>query len=149
MTNRLYKIRQENSNFDKQMVDEFAKRMPKLLDVLIDGMEYDKHIGSKEVAMLAEPFITNNKGEHIGFKWTYDDVLSVAKSYVDFEKVDFYEYDLFVWSNVKYGDMGHITTDAGTIIKYAIAELSDSDFPFYPASQRAYCWLKKHIEQSE
>ena len=147
--NRLYKIRQENSNFDKQMVDEFAKRMPKLLDVLIDGMEYDKHIGSKEVAMLAEPFITNNKGEHIGFKWTYDEVISVAKSYVDFDKVDFYEYDLFVWANVKYGDMQHITTDAGTIIRYAISELTDADYPFYPASQRAYCWLKKHIEHEE
>ena len=155
MTNRLYKIRQENANFDKQMVDEFAKRMPKLLDVLIDGMEYDKHIGSEEVAMLAEPFITNNKGEHIGFHWDYDSVISVAKSNVDFDKVDFYEYDLFVWANVKYGDLEKVleaeeeAKKSKIIIRYAISELTDSDFPYYPASQRAYCWLKKHIEQSE
>ena len=149
MTNRLYKTRQNNSNFDKQMVDMFAKRMPKLLDVLIDGMEYDKHIGSKEVAMLSEPYISNNKDEHIGFHWDYDSVINTAKSYVNFDDVDFYPCDLFVWANVKYGDMAHITTDASIIIKYAISELSDTDFPFYPASQRAYCWLKKHVENDE
>lgn len=149
MTNRLYKARQNDPKFNEKLVDIFAKRMPKLLDVFIDGFDYDNHIGSEEVAMLAEPFITNNKGEHIGFHWDYDSVISVAKSNIDFDKVDFYEYDLFVWANVKYGDMGHLVTDAGTIIKYAIAELTDADFPFYPASQRAYWWLKKHVEQDK
>lgn len=67
MNKRLYKIRKEDSNFDKKLVDMFAKNMPMLLSVLIDGSQYDKHIGSKEVAMLAERYITNDKGEHIGF----------------------------------------------------------------------------------
>lgn len=149
MHERLIKIRQENPNFDKKMVDIFAKNMPELLLVMIDGEEYDKHIGTKEVAMLAEKYITNNKGEHIGFKWTYDDVLSVAKSYINIDDAEFYPCDLFVWANVKYGDMSHIINDAGSIIKYTISELTDEDFPFYPASQRAYCWLKKHIENDE
>lgn len=149
MHERLVKIRKENPEFDKELVNSFAKSMPKLLDILIDGKEYEHHIGTKEVAMLAEPYIKNNKGEHIGFKWDYEDVISTAKSYVDFDKQEFYECDLWVWANVKYGDMSHITTDTSTIIKYAIAELSDPDYPFYPASQRAYCWLKKHIENDE
>lgn len=146
MFEKLNKIRKDNPNFDKELVNTFAQTMPKLLDVLIEGKIYDCHIGTKEIALLAEPYIKNNKGEHIGFTWDYDEVISKAKNYIDFDKQEFYEYDLWVWANVKYGDMGHITTDSGTIIKYAIAELSDDDFPFYPASQRAYCWLKKHIE---
>ncbi len=146
MHERLIKIRQENPNFDKKMVDIFAKNMPELLLVMIDGEEYDKHIGTKDVAMLAEPFITDSKGEPIGFKWTYDDVMGVAKNYINIDDAEFYPCDLFVWANVKYGDMSHIINDAGSIIKYAISELTDEDFPFYPASQRAYCWLKKHLE---
>ena len=47
MHERLIKIRQENPNFDKKMVDIFAKNMPELLLVMIDGEEYDKHIGQK------------------------------------------------------------------------------------------------------
>ena len=46
MTDRLYKIRKEDPNFDKKLVDIFAKSMPKLLTMLIEGNEYDKHIGS-------------------------------------------------------------------------------------------------------
>ena len=147
MHSRLKKIREENPNFDKKMVDIFAKNMPDLLLIMIDGEEYDKHIGSKEVAMLAEPYIKNNKGEPIGFHWDYDSVINTVKSYVDLDKEEFKPCDIFVWANVKYGDMAHLVNDAGTILKSAIAELKDPDFPFYPASQRAYCWLKKHIAE--
>ena len=149
MHSRIAKIRMDDPNFDKKMVDMFAKKMPKLMLTMLDGHDYDDHIGTKEVAMLAEPYIKNNKGEHIGFKWTYDNIMGVAKNYIDIENQEFYPCDLFVWANVKYGDMAHITTDAITIIKYAISELTDADFPYYPASQRAYCWLKKHVEHDE
>ena len=149
MHERLKKIRQEQPNFDKKMVDIFAKNMPKLLLVMIDGEEYDKHIGTKEVAMLAKEYITNNKGENIGFHWTYEEVTNAVKNYINMEDVEFYPCDIFVWANVKYGDMSHITVDTATILKYAIAELTDPDFPYYPASQRAYCWLKKHVEEDE
>lgn len=149
MHERLKKIRQEQPNFDKKMVDIFAKNMPKLLLVMIDGEEYDKHIGTKEVAMLAKDYITNSKGEHIGFHWSYEEVTNAVKNYIDMEEAEFYPCDIFVWANVKYGDMSHITADTSTILKYAIAELTDPDFPYYPASQRAYCWLKKHVEEEE
>jgi hypothetical protein len=146
MHEKLNKVRKENPNFDRELVNSFAKNMPDLLSILIDGSMYDNHIGSKDVAMLAEQFITDDKGEHIGFRWDYETVINTAKNYIDLNETEFYPTDLWVWANVKYGDMSHITTDTQTIIRYAIAELSDDDFPFYPASQRAYCWLKKHIE---
>ena len=149
MQERLIKVRKENPDFDKKLVDGFAKRMPTLLNIMIDGELYDNHIGSKEVAMLAEPYITNNKGEKIGFHWDYDTVQNAIKSYIDLDETDFYLGDIFVWANVKYGDMSHITTETSTILKYSISELMDKDFPYYPASERAYCWLKKHIELDE
>lgn len=148
MHDKLIKIRQKNPNFDRELVDNFAKKMPELLSIMIDGKEYDCHIGSKEVAMLAEPYITNNKGEHIGFHWSYDDVISAVKSYINFDDVDFYEGDIFVEANVTYGDMAHLTSDTALILKSAISRLTDDDYPFYPASQRAYMWLKKHIENA-
>lgn len=149
MQERIKKIRTEKPDFDKRLVDMFAKNMPKLMLVLVDGEEYDKHIGTKDVAMLAEPFILNNKGEHIGFKWSYENVMNVAKNYIDIEEQEFYPCDLFVWANVKYGDRQHRTTDASEIIKQAIDELTDKDFPYYPAHHRAYCWVKKHVENEE
>jgi hypothetical protein len=149
MHEKLMKIRAEHPDFDKRMVDIFAKKMPMLMLVMLDGEEYDCHIGSKDVAMLADKFIKNNKGEHIGFKWTYEQVMAVAKNYIDLENAEFYPCDLYVWANVKYGDMGHLGADSSMIIKYAISELTDIDFPYYHASQRAYYWLKKHIENEE
>lgn len=149
MHERLNKVRKENPDFDKKMVDSFAEKMPKLLSVLIDGTLYDNHIGSKEVAMLAEPYIVNDEGEHIGFHWDYDTVIDNIKNYVDFDETEAYEADYFVWANVKYGDMAHIDDKTSDILRYTVAELNDKDYPFYPASQRAYCWLKKHIENEE
>lgn len=146
MHERLIKVRKENPDFDKKLVDSFARKMPNLLSIMIDGEMYENHIGSKEVAMLAEPYITNNKNEKIGFHWDYETIQSAIKNYVDLDDTEFYLGDIFVWANVKYGDMAHITSDTSTILKYSLSELMDKDFPYYPASQRAYCWLKKHIE---
>ena len=144
-------IRKSNPDFDKNMVDIFAKSMPKLLMVMIDGEKYDKHIGTEEVAMLAEPYIKNKNDEHIGFKWKYDDVMSYAKKYVDFddEDIEFTPFDVFVWANVMYGDLSDITTDASDIIKHTVNSLIDYDYPYFDASHKAYCWLKRHIENEE
>lgn len=146
MNERLTKIRKENPNFDKELVNFFADKMPHLLDICIEGKDYDEHIGTVEIAKLAQKYIKNNKGEYIGFKWDYDSVISTAKNYIDMEQAEFYQPDIWVWANVKYGDMQHITTESSSIIRYAISELTDEDYPFGDASSRAYCWLKKHIE---
>lgn len=149
MSEKLNKIRKQNPHFDEEFVDYFSKIMPKLSEVMFEGCLYDNHIGSKEIAVLAEPYIKNEKDEHIGFKWGYDEVLNFARNFINLSEAPFYPEDLWVWANVKYGDMGHIINDTPTIIRYAISELTDDDFPFYDASQRAYYWLKKHIEKSE
>lgn len=149
MHEKLNKVRKQNPNFDRELVDNFAKVMPELLDILIEGFLYDCHLGSKDTALLAEPFITNNKGEHIGFYFDYDTVINHIKNKVDLNDTEFYPADIWAWSNVKYGDMSHLTKDEQLILDYALAELLDSDFPFYSASQRPYYWLKKHIENKE
>lgn len=152
MSERLNKIRKQNPHFNEEFVDYFSKIMPKLSEVMFEGCLYDNHIGTKEIALLAEPYIKNDKGEHIGFKWTYDEVLSLANNFINLDDAEFYPCDLWVWANVKYGDLKKSLEPRreeeiqDIVIKYAISELTDTDFPYYPASQRAYCWLKKHIE---
>lgn len=148
MLERLNKVRKENPRFDTELVNYFGNVMPELLEVYIDGFLFDCHIGSKEVARLAEQFIKNNKGENIGFRWSFDEVINAVQNYVNLEETEFYPEDIWVWTNVKYGDMGHIIADTPTILRIALSELTDDDYPFSDASQRAYCWLKKHIAKS-
>ena len=155
MFEKLNKIRKENPDFDRKLVNMFANNMPDLLNVMIDGDRYDCHIVSKDVANLAEKYITDSKGNKIGFHWTYNEIMDAVKNMLNFDDVEFYPCDLFVWANVKYGDMEKVLENEREdkkeqlVIGYAISELTDDDFPFYPASQRAYKWLKKHIENEE
>lgn len=149
MNERLKKIRQENPNFDKKFIDKFDDKMPELLDIMIDGELYDEHIGEKKTAQLAQKYITNDKGDNIGFRWDYETVINMAKNYIDLNDADFYPTDLWVWANVKYGDLGHIVSEPTAIIRYTISELTDEDYPFGDPSSRAYNWLKKHIENDK
>jgi len=149
MYEKLNKIRQEKPSFDRDLVNNFAKTMPKLFNIMIDGYMYNNHIGSKDVALLAQKYITNNKGENIGFKFNYDDIVDIAKNYTNLQDSEYYPTDLWVWANVKYGDIGHIINDPQSITRAAISDLEDEDFPYFEASQRAYCWLKKHISNDE
>jgi hypothetical protein len=151
MYDLIQKIKKENPEFIEKSFNIFAKKMPKLLLIMYDGEKYDNHIGSKEVAMLAKEYITNNKDELIGFHWSYDEVASAIKSFIDIEKEEFYPCDIWVWANVRYGDMAGQREEIKpiAILESAINDLKDTDYPFCPASQRAYCWLKKHIEESE
>ena len=151
MIEKLNKIRMESPNFDKELVNNFANNMPDLLSILIDGKMYDNHIGSKDVALLAQKYITNDKDEHIGFKWDYETIINTVKTFVDIDKMPFYPCDIWVWANVKYGDMSELKEELkhSTIVEYAISELLDTDYPFYDASQRPYYWLKAHIQKSE
>lgn len=149
MSEKLNRLRKENPNINAEIVDYFEKIMPKLLDICLEGYIYDCHIGSKEEAIKAEKYIKNERGEIIGFHWGYEELISVVKNFINLNDAEFYPCDIWVWANVKYGDMAHIVSDMPTIIKYAIAELTDPDYPFHNASQRAYFWLKKHIENEE
>lgn len=146
MSEKLKKIRKQNPQFNEEFVNYFSKIMPELSEVMFEGYLYDNHIGTKEVAMLAEQFITDEKGNHIGFYWDYETAIDAVKNFVDLNETEYYPADVWVWLNVKYADFLGTGANTETIIKYALNELSDLDFPFYPASQKAYCWLKKHIE---
>ena len=146
MSEKLKKIRKQNPQFNEEFVNYFSKIMPELSEVMFEGYLYDNHIGTKEVAMLAEQFITDEKGNHIGFYWDYETAIDAVKNFVDLNETEYYPADVWVWLNVKYADFLGTGANTETIIKYALNELNDLDFPFYPASQKAYCWLKKHIE---
>lgn len=149
MLEKLNKIRKENPDFDEKFINKFAKKSPELLNVMLDGEIYHDHIGSKDVAQIAEKYITNNKGNNIGFHWDYEAVMNAARSFIELNDAEFYPTDLWVWANVKYGDLAHIITDTTNIIRIAISELTDEDYPYFNASKRAYYWLLKHVENNK
>lgn len=155
MLEKLNKVRKEHENFDRQLVDNFAKVMPKLLDILIEGYLYDCHIGSKDTALLAEDYIKNSKGEKVGFHFGYDEVLNYFKQRINLNEAEFYPADIWTWSNVKYFDLEDSLKGLDDNLKekivldYTLSELLDTDFPFYSASSRPYYWLKAHIEKAE
>lgn len=105
MNERLKKIREKDPTFDRRFIDKFDEKMPELLEIMLDGELYNNHIGEKKTARLAQQFITNNKGENIGFRWDFESVMNIAKSYTDLNNSEFYPEDLWVWANVKYGDI--------------------------------------------
>lgn len=155
MFERLNKVRKENPKFNEEIVNHFAKVMPDLLNVMLDGYLFDNHIGSKEIATLAEQFIVNDKGEQIGFNLDYDTVINIAKHYVDFNETEFYPCDIFTFANIQYGDMKELLDELPLeeqdkdlfIIRYSLSALQDKDFPYFSASSRAYFWLKKNVEK--
>lgn len=152
MLERLNKVRKENPRFNEELVNHFAKVMPDLLNVMLDGYIYQNHIGSREVAELAEKFIVNDKDEYIGFNIDYDTVITIAKKYVDLNETDFYPSDVFVFANILYGDLISLLENFREedkivfVVRYALLSLCDADFPYFPASSRAYFWLKKNVE---
>ena len=142
-------LKAENPNIDKEMIETFIEEMPEEAIMLFDKMMYGCHIVDDEIAEKAMNYIKNNKGEVIGQKWKGEDVLKIAKDYIVIDDENFYPLDLIVWSNVKYGDYSHITTEPSYIIRMAISDLKDSDFPYYPSDERAYHWAKEQFKKAE
>ena len=84
---------------DKDFMHKFMKIMPdiaiEMFDVYEDYKEYGCHIATEK---LYNKYI--NKLPQI--KWSFDDVMSVVSSKIDFEVKDYYEYDFAFLMNYLY-----------------------------------------------
>lgn len=84
---------------DRDFMHKFMKLMPdiaiEMFDVYEDYKEYGCHIATEK---LYNKFI--NKLPSI--KWSYDDVMSVVASKIEFETKDYYEYDFAFLMNYLY-----------------------------------------------
>ena len=135
----------EDSQFDKKMIDLFRKEMPEEYIEAMKKAKYGEHIIDEDMYKLGLSYITDNDGKKIDL-WSVEDVLKIAKDYIDMDDEEFYDFDLALWSNVKKGDYEKIISEASKIIRIAIADLTDKDYYCNP-SERAYKWVKHHIEK--
>lgn len=138
----------ENPEFAKELVKEWRDDMPEQYAKKMYQERYGCHITSPEMYEKGLSFITDNKGEKITF-WSVDEVKKIARDYVNLDEQDFYDHDIALWANVKKGDYGSFISDASRIIRIALADLMDADYPHGDASERAYKWVECHIEKEK
>jgi hypothetical protein len=144
--NEIYdEMMKEDSLFADKLVKRWREKMPEQFTRTMIEERYGCHILDENTYKEGLQFVLDNKGNKID-PWSKEDILRIAKDYVNIENEDFYPWDLVFWSNVKKGDYGHFITDASKIIRIAIEDLKDKDFYSDP-SERAYKWIEYHLEE--
>lgn len=139
-------MKKENMNLDRDMVMTFLQEMPCEAKETLETMRYGKHIVRKSMYEEAVKLIRDNNDNPI-VPWSPNDVLKIAANYINIEDEPFFELDLALWANVKRGDYGHIESEPSKIVRIAISDLCDKDYPHGDPSERAYCWAKSAIEE--
>jgi len=138
----------ENPDFAKKLVKEWRDKMPENYAKTMYVEKWGCHITSPEMYEKGLSYITDNKKEKISF-WTIEEVKKIARDYINIDDQDFYDHDLALQSNIKKGDYGSFMTDASKIIRAAIADLTDEDYPWGDPSERAYKWVEAHIKEEQ
>lgn len=138
-------LMKEDSTFADKLVKKWRKRMPEQFTKTMIEEQYGCHILDEEQYKEGLQFVKDYKGNKID-PWSKDDVLRIAKDYVNIENEDFYPWDLVFWSQVKKGDYEHIVSEPAKIIRIAISDLIDKDYYDDP-SERAYKWIEYHLDK--
>ena len=140
-------LKRERPNLNHEIVMMLIEDMSDVANILLDKLLFGCHIYNEEMGKKAMSYIKDSNGMQRPQMWSYDDVMKIAKNYVNIEDEDFYEWDLVVWANVKYYDYANIETEPSKIIRISIAHLTDKDYPFSPPDERAYHWYMEHKEK--
>lgn len=132
------------TDFVVDMYELYPDEVERMIDELYNGC----HIRDKKMYEEGLEFIKNAKGDEID-PWNIEDIKKVASNYIELDEQEFTELDLAMWVNVKKGDYGNLESETTKIIKMAIQDLTDKDFPYFDPSERAYKWVKAHIRKAK
>ena len=139
-------MRAEGKDIVHEVMLVFKDKMPKEYCMLMHLIKYGCHIF--DVAMYNEAVShlewVNGKGK--GAKWDIDTIVKLSG--IDFEKVDFFEYDFAFVMNMLWSDYCEIFTETTYYLKMAKMYLTDPDYPG-KADERAYKNAMKRIEYYE
>lgn len=136
----------KDSEFNKKLVMEWRKDMRDGFAKKMYQIRYGCHIFDEHEYEEGTSYITDNKENKITL-WPIEDIKKIASNYITIEDEKFKEYDLYLWANVKKADVYGIESDPVKIIKMAIADLKDKDYPYFQPEERAYKWLEAHREK--
>lgn len=141
-------MQKQDPNFAKKLVLQWRELMPEQYAEVMHLAKWGYHIVSKDLYNKGLKFITNNQDQPIE-TWSVEEIMNIAKKYINIEEEPYYEYDLAMMTNILKGDIFPIVQDAEKVVLIAIEFLSDVDFPEYDASERAYRWVECHIKKQK
>lgn len=135
-------------NFAKKLVLQWRELMPEEYAKVMHLAKWGYHIVTRDLYDKGLKFIVNNQHQPID-TWEVEEILNVAKNYINIEEEPYYNYDLAMMTNILKGDIFPIVKDAEKVVLIAIEFLSDADFPEYDASERAYRWVECHLSKQK
>ena len=141
---------EENPHFAKELIMQFRTEMPEEYIKSMFEARYGKHIIDKSYYEQGLKFIKDKDGNPIT-PWTIEEVEKISRDYINnIDDEEFFIYDLAMQANIYKADFSSVISDASKIIRMAILSLKDTDNPFFEdASERAYCWVYKHLCREE
>lgn len=140
----IYKKRvAENSNYDKEIVEDWRERMPDEFTRFMFESEYGCHIVDEKMYDEAVSYLEWENGKGQGAKWPVEDIKQVAN--IDFDEKDYYPLDFCYAMNMFYSDFNDIFTEPAYYVKMSKNYLEDKDY-WGDASERAYKNAKKRIK---
>ncbi len=143
-----YEMQKDDPNFAKKLVLQWRDLMPEQYAEVMHLAKWGSHIVSKNLYEKGLEFICNNQKEPIQ-TWTVEEIMNVAKKYINIDEEPYYDYDLSMMTNILKGDIFPIVKEPEKVVLIAIEFLSDADFPEYDASERAYRWVMCHIKKQK
>ena len=142
-------VKAENPKLDEELISDFMYRMKDIAYNTLMEKKFGCHITNGTQFESAMKYLKDGTGSHVHPKWSYDDVIRIAKSYIDIDQEDFYDWDLATQANIFYYDYGNIESEPSRVIRLAISSLKDADYPFSAPDERAYHWWKAHEEKDK
>lgn len=136
----------DDPDFAKKIVKQWREKMPHEYIKIMQMAKWGCHIISKDFYDKGLKFITDNQDKPIE-TWSIEDILNIAKKYINIEDEPYYELDLAMMANILKGDILPIVKDPEKVVLIAIEFLSDVDYPFNDPSERAYRWVECHLDK--
>lgn len=149
MADKIYaEMLMEDPDFAKKLVKGWREKMPLEYSKTMFIAKWGCHITTKDFYEKGLKFITDDNGKPIE-PWAIEDILNVAKNYINIDNEAYYQLDLAMMTNILKGDIYSVVKDADKVVLIAIKFLSDEDYPFSDPSERAYKWVECHLEKQK
>ena len=139
------KKREENPNYDHDLVMEWKKDMPQQFAQKMYEDEYGCHIFDKGMYDEATELFEWVDGKGTGIKWSIDDIVKLSN--ISFETKEYTKFDYCYIVNMLWSDYCNVFTEPSYYLKMAKNYLEDPDY-CGDASERAYHNAKNRIKYS-
>lgn len=136
----------ENDRFAENFIKKFRNLMPEIYARTMFEEVFGFHIYDEAMYNEAVSYLKWADGKGKGARWDVDTLIKLSG--IDFEQVDFFEYDFAYVVNMLWSDYCEIFTETTNYLKMAEIYLTDPDYPG-KADERAYHDAVRRIKYNE